>query len=115
MGQIIKSKKRKKMKVLFIVFSMAFTIASMEGSVVEQRADSGDDRQQERVILSTFIANGVAAAAKAAICQNVNGDFFQNFLKSLKDLQECAKNKDLNACLDTAVAAIAKFIPGAEQ
>ena len=36
-SQIIKSKKRKKMKVLFIAFSMAFAIASMEGSVVEQR------------------------------------------------------------------------------
>ena len=84
-------------------------------SLSHSLSDSDDDRQQERIVLSTFVASALTAGAKAAICQNVNGDFFQDFRQSLNNLRECAKNSDLNACLETAVAAIAKFIPGAQQ
>merc|ERR1711997_1234693 len=39
MGQIIKDKK-KKMRLIFIAFSLAFAIANMEGSVVRKSGDS---------------------------------------------------------------------------
>merc|ERR1712172_289485 len=123
MGQIIN--KRKKMKVFFIVFSMAFAIASMEGSVVKQRDSSGlgseedsdedftsediseedsdDDRQQERVIFGTFMAKAAAAkAAKAKAAAEANMLKITQILMSALD---CAKNIDVNECLATAAAA----------
>lgn len=123
------------MKVFFIVFSMAFAIASMEGSVVKQRDSSGlgseedsdedftsediseedsdDDRQQERVIFGTFMAKAAAAkAAKAKAAAEANMLKITQILMSALD---CAKNIDVNECLATAAAEIAKITAAAAE
>merc|ERR1711997_306175 len=75
MGQIIKSKK-KKMRVIFIAFSLAFAIVSMEGSVIVNRKSGASDGDMEQVLrgpeyeVSPWNPQAFAAAVAADMAAN---------------------------------------------